>query len=125
MLIKPSHFSIRLFLVLAVLIFTAAACQLPAPPESTPEPSDVLFQDDFSDPSSGWDRVVTETGETDYMDGVYRIYANQPGTDIWATPGLHFTDVRIEVDAAKVGGPDDNDFGVICRAVKAIISTSF
>ena len=28
---------------------------------------------------------------------------------------LSFADVTIEVDATKKDGPDDNDFGVICR----------
>lgn len=36
--------------------------------------------------------------------------------DAWANQSRSFPgDVRIEVDAAKIGGPDDNDFGVICR----------
>jgi hypothetical protein len=37
-------------------------------------------------------------------------------SDSWANPDdLSFGDVAIEVDATKNGGPDDNDFGVICR----------
>jgi hypothetical protein len=76
---------------------------------------DVLFQDDFSDPSSGWDRVNETDGTTDYVDGAYRIFVNSPSFDIWANPGLDFTDTVIEVEATKVAGPDDNDFGVICR----------
>jgi len=36
-------------------------------------------------------------------------------TDVWTNPGLNFDDVIVEVDATKVDGPDDNDFGVICR----------
>ena len=30
-------------------------------------------------------------------------------------PYKDFTDTRIEVLATKIGGPDENDFGVICR----------
>jgi hypothetical protein len=74
-----------------------------------------LFVDDFSDPSSGWDRVNEDEGITDYGDGIYRILVNTDNTDIWANPGLEFTNTIIEVDARKVGGPDDNDYGVICR----------
>jgi hypothetical protein len=40
---------------------------------------------------------------------------NTPSTDVWANPGLKFTDTVVEVEATKVSGPDDNDFGVICR----------
>jgi hypothetical protein len=78
-------------------------------------PDNVLFQDDFSDPSSGWDRVNQPEGITDYNNGVYRIFVNTINTDVWANPGLDFSDVRIEVEATKVGGNDNNDFGVICR----------
>ena len=38
-------------------------------------------------------------------------------------PGLKFTDVRIEVDALKVGGERDNRFGIICRAISPTVST--
>jgi hypothetical protein len=40
---------------------------------------------------------------------------NTDNTDIWANPGLKFTDTITEVDATKVGGADDNDLGLICR----------
>lgn len=78
---------------------------------------EVLFQDNFSDPASGWARVTAAAGVSDYLDGVYRILVNEPNVDIWSKPGLKFSDVRIEVDAFKVGGDRDNRFGVICRAV--------
>lgn len=82
---------------------------------STTLPENVLFQDDFSRTSSGWDRVNVADGMTDYDNGVYRIVVNTDNTDVWANPGLNFTDVAIEVQATKAGGPDDNDFGIICR----------
>ena len=79
------------------------------------EPGAVLFQDDFSRPSSGWDRYRDETYAADYQDGAYRLHILKPNKDAWANPGLGFGDVRIEVDATKIGGPDDNIFGVLCR----------
>lgn len=77
----------------------------------------VLFQDDFSNPKSGWDRVSNEQGSmTDYVDGRYRILVNDTQTDIWANPSKNFTgDIVVEVNAVKNSGPDDNDFGVLCR----------
>jgi len=75
----------------------------------------VLFRDDFSDTSSGWDRVDAAEGVTDYANGGYRIFVDQTEHDYWANPGLVFGDVQVEVDATKAAGPDDNDFGVICR----------
>jgi hypothetical protein len=87
--------------------------------ESSPAPTlpagEILFRDDFSDVTSGWDRTSTSDGGTDYADGAYRISVDKPQADLWANPGLTFTDVRVEVDATKAGGPDNNDFGVICR----------
>jgi hypothetical protein len=102
-----------LSLLITVLVLAALACGSSAPSEPLPE--GVLFQDDFSDDSSGWDRVNLDEGVTDYADGVYRIWVNTTSTDVWANPGLNFTDTVVVVDATKVGGPDDNDFGVICR----------
>jgi hypothetical protein len=101
---------------LLTLLLVTMACSLTGNdlPAGKPAPG-VLFQDDFSDPSSGWDQINVEEGITDYKDGHYRIFVNTEDTDIWANPGLSFSDVRVEVEATKVGGTDDNDFGVICR----------
>jgi len=75
----------------------------------------LLFQDSFEDPASQWDRVRQAEGMTDYDGGRYRIYVNDSNADYWANPGLHFTDVRLEVDAKRIGGPDNNNFGILCR----------
>jgi len=102
-----------LLLMTALLMLAVLACGLVS--ETEPAPEGILFQDDFSDTSSGWDRVDVEEGITDYDDGVYRIFVNTDNTDVWTNPGLDFSDTVIEVEATKVGGPDDNDFGVVCR----------
>ncbi len=89
----------------------------PAATQGRPPRAKVLFRDDFSDPDSGWDRASADDGSmTDYVDGHYRILVNDTQADIWANPGQYFTgDIVVEVDAVKNGGPDDNDFGVLCR----------
>lgn len=96
------------------LVALSLACSALGGPSGPPEEG-VLFRDDFSDPSSGWDRVQADEGVTDYASGEYRILVQQTQHDYWANPGRSFGDVRVEVDARKGGGPDDNDFGVICR----------
>lgn len=106
------------FVICLMMLMAALGCSTPplnTGTESTALPSNVLFQDNFSDPSSGWDQVSSDEGITDYIDGAYRIYVNDINTDIWANPGLNFTDTQIEVEATKVGGDDNNDFGIICR----------
>jgi len=84
-------------------------------PTPTVQPGAVLFEDDFSDVNSGWDRFDDGVSGTDYFEGSYRIWADKPSVDYWSNPGRVLQDVRISVSAFKAGGPDDNDFGVICR----------
>jgi hypothetical protein len=110
-----NHARMLSILVLISLFILACATITGEVASSTLEPSNVLFQDDFSDSSSGWDSVRDADGMTDYEGGAYRIQVLKPDYDFWANPGLSFTDTHIEVDASKQGGPDDNDFGVICR----------
>jgi len=77
--------------------------------------SNVLFEDDFSKTSSGWDQTTSASGTTDYADGTYQILVNETQYDLWANPGKNFTDVSVQVDAVMLGGPMDNDFGILCR----------
>ena len=81
----------------------------------TAQTSNVLFSDDFSDTSTGWDQGSSADGLTDYKDGTYRIRVETPNLYFWANPGRSYGNVSIEVDAAKVDGPEDNDFGLMCR----------
>ncbi len=75
----------------------------------------ILYQDDFSRPESGWDRYHDDVYRADYEQGTYHVRLFAADTEVWARPHLDFTDVRIEVIATKVAGPDDNLYGVICR----------
>lgn len=129
-------------LILIVLIMAALACKavLPATPvgdapaqasptveglqleedqelsEPTPVTAEkVIYQDSFDDQTSGWQRSQDATGSVDYAGGSYRIFVNQPDYLLWSTAGVDLSDVQVEVRAAKVSGPDDNQFGVICR----------
>jgi len=76
---------------------------------------DVLFEDDFSNPQSGWDTWSDRGSLVIYQDGGLRIFIDQPEFDYWSRPGLRYADVRLEVEALKLAGPDNNDFGLICR----------
>ncbi len=103
------------------------------PPSPSPAPSltptvalpsgTLLFEDDFSDPDSGWDRTPggrtnREDGYTDYTeDGTYHIAIVPDEYIFWANPGLRVRDVAMEVDARLVSGSTDNNFGLICSYV--------
>ncbi len=109
----------KLLGTITLLILLSLACNLSQLSQLYGEypnyPGALLFQDGFSDPSSGWDRVRSLEGMTDYENERYRIVVNAANADYWSNPGLYFEDVQIEVDALKSAGPDDNDFGVLCR----------
>ena len=110
----------RLFALLSALILFSFACPTaavtPVPPQDQGVSSgSVLFQDDFAQPTTGWDRFATAEGTMDYDAGGYRLLVNAPNTNFWATPRRNFADVRMEVDSGKLGGPDENRIGLICR----------
>ena len=84
-------------------------------PTEPSETTGILFQDDFSDPGSGWDRSSTDNGSTDYGQSDYVIHVDTKQYSVWANPGRSFDDVAVEVDAWPTAGPDINEMGIICR----------
>jgi hypothetical protein len=113
---RPAPLSLVLVFLLASL-----ACQLPAltaapqPTATQPSPGSLLFEDDFSDRSVGWDSRGLVEGLMDYDAGGYRMVVNAAQSNFWSTPHKDLADVRIEVDEGKLGGPDENRVGLICR----------
>lgn len=94
-----------------LLLLPLTACAI----EPALESGDVLFQDDFSRTMSGWDQHQSELYEASYHNDHYSIRVIPPDTDVWSTPNLHFDDVRLQVEASKSAGPDNNLFGLVCR----------
>jgi hypothetical protein len=101
-------------------------------PTSAPQPgsssasgedqSGILFQDDFSDPSSGWQSTWFEGSggahAEGYQDGAYRIWVdnNQNKYAIsLATPGLSFDDISLEVDVRRSTGDEGGTAYLMCR----------
>lgn len=115
----------KVFFALAVLVLVALACSFSTVNTPTTQPPaggggntrQILFQDDFSNTNSGWDRINDDSYSTNYENGGYRINIVPSSYAVFANPYQSFqNDVRVEVDATKIGGPDDNNaFGVICR----------
>lgn len=75
----------------------------------------ILFQDDFSNPQSGWSTYQDIDGLMNYEGGSYHILVDVPNAWFWATTEVKLADASIEVQAEKVAGPDDNVLGLICR----------
>jgi hypothetical protein len=102
-------------LVLATLACVAPSTVTPAPqlPATT---SSILFQDDFSRTDGGWTNGSDADTTVEYLNGGMRILIKSPNFVTWSRPHQSLpADVRVEVDATKVAGPDINAFGVICR----------
>ncbi|MBL8099844.1 MAG: hypothetical protein JNK81_11725 [Anaerolineales bacterium] len=105
----------KIFIVFLTLICLSACSALPTQqPQALPSGT-VLFQDDFSSATTGWDRMLVSEGVMDYDGGGYRIMVNALQTNFWSTPNKNFTDVRMEVDTGKLAGPDENRIGLLCR----------
>jgi len=75
-----------------------------------------IFKDDFSDSSSGWDKLTDQYGTTDYSGGKYLISVAEASSYLSAMPGslADTTDVSIEVDVLKSDAVQ-HDMGIICR----------
>ncbi|MBC8334826.1 MAG: hypothetical protein ISR59_11925 [Anaerolineales bacterium] len=101
----------RIWLVFFLLPFLMFACQ------SKPIilQGDILFEDDFSTRENQWTSLVNDGGVMNYDAEGFRFYVKEPGLNFWATPGLSFDDVGIEVDTLQYAGPVENRIGVICR----------
>lgn len=81
----------------------------------TTQPAGTIFYDDFSTETSGWDRNETDLGGADYLDGSYHIIIDEMNTDYFSTLYRNYTDIGLQVNAQRVEGPSDNNFGLICR----------
>ena len=117
---KNIHKSEVIGLILGLLLLTACGGssknkQMVGQSNGSGDLSKLLFSDDFSNTSSGWDRISTKDGMTNYVDGQYHIQINRTDYDVFANPYRSFNDVRVEVEATDVGGVADNNFGIICR----------
>jgi hypothetical protein len=102
-------------IITLLFAFGLAAClplEIGSPPS---ESGTTLFFDDFSDTASGWERFTSAEGTMDYDGNGFRFLVNALDTNFWSVPGQSYQDVRVEVDVAKVNGPDENRIGVLCR----------
>jgi hypothetical protein len=100
--------------LVSILVLLLASCAAPA--AATPPPSGtVLFQDEFEQNTTGWDRLANDIGIMDYDSGGYRMLIRQPSFNFWSTPEKDFRDVRIEADVTRLNGPKENRAGLMCR----------
>jgi LSD1 subclass zinc finger protein len=95
-------------------------------PFPTPVPfSNVLWKDNFSSVSSGWDQVHETNYTLEYKSGSYHVVVGEKdgGQSVWN--GKDYTDMSVEIDETHNTGPDDALVGVLCRFSKANGGYSF
>jgi len=88
----------------------------PKPDIPMPLGKEIVYQDDFSKGSSGWDHGSYGDVFVGYKNGEYTIQIDREGYYYWGTPGENFSDIVLTVDARIITPVEGSDFGVICRA---------
>ncbi len=81
-------------------------------------PSDgLMYEDDFSNPDSGFTRADIPDFKASYKDGEYHILVKKPNWSVWQYNFLKgpFTDFVLEADAKLVSGPYQTTYGVAFR----------
>ncbi len=107
-----------LLLVLGAVLLIVSGCTMLFAGNTVSEPFEsgsTLFSDDFSEELSGWGVWDREGGSVMYDQDGLRIVVNETQFDYWSVAGRNFGDVQVDVDAKKLAGSNDNDFGIICR----------
>lgn len=96
---------------------------LPPPPGASggqPLPAGVLYQANFDDPAGAadWNIFDDTTISSAFQDGKL-VVGVKALTDTGGWSGMNFTfdDFKLDVDATKLDGPDDNGIMVIFRSV--------
>jgi hypothetical protein len=106
-----------LLTLICTLLGASLACSISSLDQTStqPEGNSLLFQDNFSSSNSGWATENDQSIKMGYSDDGFRIIVGLENMDAWSVPGLDFSDIRIDVRGKKMGGPEDNDYGIICR----------
>lgn len=102
-----------LFILMIISIVLAGLCSCTSMQQTL---EDKIIVDDFSRRKYGWNTWIDEKGSSvSYFQGGLVFIINSPQYDYLSTPVGIFSNIRIEVQAQKLVGPEDNDYGIVCR----------
>lgn len=110
---KLRKYLLFLFFPLVLSACLGAAYTADTLPWIASEP--ILFKDDFSHQTGGWTTHNDLLSFSGYTQGGFRLWVDVPNYQIWSVPGLNFKDTLVYTRARKLGGPEDNLFGLLCR----------
>ncbi|MFZ3069608.1 MAG: serine protease [Anaerolineaceae bacterium] len=74
----------------------------------------VVFEDDFSDPLSGWSTAYTAYGITAYENGELAVAVLEPDYLVWSEIDYSYAEIVLTVDARVIESVGDADFGFVC-----------
>ena len=107
-------------LILVFLILILPACDK-AGGQNTPTAvstgSRLLFEDDFSDETSGWLEAADAEASQGYRNAQLFFEVRAPDLFVWDNPGGNFQDFVLEVKARQVSGATENSCGVLLRYI--------
>ncbi len=87
-------------------------------PALTDSDRTVLYSEDFSNSSSGWDYFSESAATLAYNNARYEITVHDSDLVVWGNANVdNFDDGYISVDTIQLGGPDDNAYGIVFRYV--------
>jgi hypothetical protein len=75
----------------------------------------LVYDDDFSDPSSGWDDAFDRYTTKQYGNNKYYVEITTSNLVAWGLANRKVADFRIQVDAAPEEGPNNNGYGILFR----------
>ncbi len=89
----------------------------PASSATSPIPKDLLFEDDFNDPDSGWLTRLDEMAEFGYENGEFSIVIKQDNIKTWAYSSNigELADFIVEIDVKPVNATNQDDYGLVFR----------
>jgi len=87
----------------------------PAEKAEQPAEGEILFEDDFSSTTSGWDKFTGSDGSIGYVNGEYQIKVKTKKSLLRSNPGKNFSDIVITVDIHAVATTGEGEYGAICR----------
>jgi Tol biopolymer transport system component len=83
--------------------------------EGTEEEFILVYDDDFSNPSSGWDDAFDRYTTKQYGNNKYYVDITTSNLVAWGLANRKVGDFRLQVDAAQEEGPNNNGYGVLFR----------